>query len=102
MAAACGRPTEHADEEGLVDQFVALRVDQVELEEQAAALLPLLVAVLQQAWGRTRGIGVKSKRLRRRIRGKREDDRGDRGQHETRNTGKTKPAPLLTSSWVKL
>jgi len=43
-------PTEHADEEGLIDQLVALRVDQVELEGQAAPLLPFLVAVLQQAW----------------------------------------------------
>lgn len=44
-----GDPTQHTDEEGLVDQFVALWIDQVELERQAASLLPLLVAVLQQA-----------------------------------------------------
>lgn len=44
-----GNPTEHTDEEGLVNQLVALRINQVELEEQAASLLPFLVAVLQQA-----------------------------------------------------
>lgn len=44
-----GDPTQHTDEEGLVDQFVALWIDQVELERQAASLLPLLVAILQQA-----------------------------------------------------
>lgn len=44
-----GNPTEHTDEEGLVDQFVALRIEQVELERQASSFLPLLVAVLQQA-----------------------------------------------------
>lgn len=43
-----GKSTEHADEEGLVDQFVALWIDEVELEGQAAPLLPLLMAVLQQ------------------------------------------------------
>lgn len=42
-----GNPTEHTDEEGLVDQFVALRIEQVELERQASSFLPLLVAVLQ-------------------------------------------------------
>lgn len=44
-----GNPTEHTDEEGLVDQFVAFWIDQVKLEKQAASLLPFLVAVLQQA-----------------------------------------------------
>jgi len=43
-----GNPTKHTDEEGLVDQFVALWIDQVELERQAASLLPFLMAVLQQ------------------------------------------------------
>lgn len=43
-----GKPTEHADEEGLVDQFVAFWIDQVKLEKQTASLLPLVVAVLQQ------------------------------------------------------
>lgn len=47
--------TQHADEEGLVDQFVALRIQQVELEGQAASLLPFLMAVVQQAC-RTAGI----------------------------------------------
>lgn len=41
--------TQHADEEGLVNQLVALRVHQVELERQAAPLLSLLMAVVQQA-----------------------------------------------------
>lgn len=44
-----GTPTEHTDEERLVDQLVALWVDQVELERQAASLLPFFMAVLQQA-----------------------------------------------------
>lgn len=42
-------PTQHTDEERLVDQLVALWVDQVELERQAAPLLPFFMAVLQQA-----------------------------------------------------
>lgn len=44
-----GNPTEHTDEVGLIDQFVALRIDQVELERQAAPSLPFFMAVLQQA-----------------------------------------------------
>lgn len=46
-----GKPTQHADEEGLVNQLVALRVQQVELEGEAASLLPLLMAVVQQTCG---------------------------------------------------
>lgn len=46
-----GKPTQHADEEGLVNQLVALRVQQVELEGQAASLLPLFMAVVQQTCG---------------------------------------------------
>lgn len=45
----CRKPTEHADEEGLVDQLVALWIDHVELEGQAASFLSSLVAELQQA-----------------------------------------------------
>lgn len=78
--------TQHADEEGLVDQFVALRVHQVELERQAAALLPLLVAVVQQAWRDSQR--VKGRAIRR------ERAAGRRSRRLS--------APLLTSSWVKL
>lgn len=46
-----GKPTQHTDEKGLVNQLVALRVDQVELEGQAASRLPLFMAVLQQTYG---------------------------------------------------
>lgn len=45
-----GNPTEHTDEEGLVDQFVAFWIDQVKLEKQAPPLLPFLMAVLQKTW----------------------------------------------------
>lgn len=61
-----GSVTQHADEEGLVDQFVALRVDQVELERQAASFLPLLMAVVQQAWRdshRVKGRALRQERL---------------------------------------
>lgn len=44
-----GNLTQNADEEGLVDQFAALRIDQVELERQDPSFLPFLMAVLQQA-----------------------------------------------------
>lgn len=45
-----GNPTEHTDEEGLVDEFVAFWIDQVKFEKQAASLLPFLVAVLHKAY----------------------------------------------------
>lgn len=51
-----GNPTQHADEKGLVNQFVALRVHQVELERQAASLLPFLMAVLQLTYGGEAGV----------------------------------------------
>lgn len=49
-----GKRTENTDEEGLVDQFVALRIHQVELERQAASLLSFLMSELQEAWENTR------------------------------------------------
>lgn len=42
-----GRPTQDADEEGLVDQLVSLGVHQVELEGEAPSRLLPAVAELQ-------------------------------------------------------